>query len=142
MPSASKVFGVALLAFAVAIAIVPMFTDCQSHGMFATLQNGNSIPMKCHWTGVAELGLAIPLGVVGGVMVASRRKETQTYMGITGIAIAAVMLAVPNGLIGVCAAPMHTCVTLMKPALTGLTSVALVMGVVGLVQARRSKDLT
>ncbi len=137
-----KVLGVALVALAIAIAVVPVFTDCQSQGLQITMVSGKTTPMKCHWTGIAELGMAIPLVGIGAMMVASRRKETFAYLSITGIAITGVMLALPNGLIGVCASPTHTCVTLMKPALTGLGSVAALGSIVGLVWSRRAKGLT
>jgi hypothetical protein len=137
-----KVLGIALVALAIAMAVVPKFTDCQSQGAQITLANGKTTPMKCHWTGVAELGMAIPLAGVGMMMAASRRKETATYLSITGIAIAGVMVSLPNGLIGVCAMPTHTCVTLMKPALTAMGSVAAVGCVAGLVWSRRAKGLS
>jgi hypothetical protein len=135
-----KVFGVVLIMLAITIAVVPMFTDCQSHGSVITLANGNTIPMKCHWTGVAELGMAIPLAGVGGMMIASRRKETLTYFGVSGIIIAGVMLALPTNLIGVCSMPTHICVSAMKPSLLGLGSLAAVMSAVGLVLSRRIKE--
>jgi hypothetical protein len=137
-----KFLGVALIALAVAVAVVPMFTDCQSQGQVITLANGNTIPMKCHWTGVAELGLAIPAVGIGAMMVASRRRETLSYLSVTGLVLAGVMIALPNGLIGVCQMPTHTCVSAMKPALTGLGSLAAAAGLVGLVWSRRAKGLS
>jgi hypothetical protein len=136
-----KVLGIVLVALAIAIAVVPTFTDCQSQGLQITMANGKTTPMKCHWTGIGELGMAIPVAGLGAMMVASRRKETLTYLSLTGIIVAGVMLALPNGLIGVCATPTHTCVTLMKPALNGLGSIVALGSIAGLVLARRNKDL-
>ncbi len=137
-----KVLGVVLVVVAIAIAVVPQFTDCQSQGLQITLANGKTTPMKCHWTGVAEMGMAIPLAGVGIMMAINRRKEASTYLGITGIVIAGVMLGLPTGLIGVCAAPTHTCVTLMKPALIGLGSLAVAGSALGIVMSRGSKLLS
>ncbi len=136
-----KVFGLILVALAIAIAVVPHYTDCQSQGLQITMANGMTTPMKCHWTGVAELATAIPLAAVGVMMVISRRKDTLTYLSIMGIVIAFVMVALPNGFIGVCASLTHTCVTLMKPVLTGLGSAAALVSVVALICALRGKGL-
>ena len=54
-----KVIGGLLIALALLVAIVPMFTDCASQGRSLTLANGREIPMKCHWTGLAELALTL-----------------------------------------------------------------------------------
>ncbi len=142
-----KVLGVGLLALAIALAVVPHFTDCQSQGKMITLRDPTgkvtgTTSMKCHWTGVAELGVAIPLGMVGIMMALTRKKETARYLGISGIALAAVAIALPNGMIGVCKSSMMNCVSTMKPALTGIGSVAALGSVVGLVWSWRSKYLT
>jgi hypothetical protein len=136
-----RALGVVLIVIAVAAATVPMFTDCQSHGLVITMASGKTTPMKCHWTGLAELGMALPLAAVGAMMIPSRRKETRTCLAGMGIVIAGVMLALPTGLIGVCDAPRHTCVTLMKPSLILLGSVAALGSIVGLVWSRRAEEL-
>ena len=137
-----RVLGIALIVLAVGMAVVPHYTDCESQGLQITMANGKTTPMKCHWTGIAELGTAIPVLAVGAMMLASRRKETLTYLSITGLVLAGVGVALPNGLIGVCAMPTHTCLTLMKPALTGLGSAVGLASIVGLVVSRTSKGLT
>ncbi len=142
-----KVLGIGLAALAIALAVVPRFTDCQSQGKMITLRDASgkvtgTTSMKCHWTGVAELGVAIPLGMVGIMMAFARKKETARYLGISGIALAAVAIALPNGMIGVCKSSMMTCVSTMKPALTTIGSVAALGSVVGLVWSWRSKSLT
>ena len=48
-----KPLSILLLLFALFIAIVPVFSDCQSQGRSLTTADGRSIPMKCHWTGIA-----------------------------------------------------------------------------------------
>ncbi len=135
-----KVFGVVLMVLAITTAVLPMFTDCQSQGNVLALQNGKTSPMKCHWTGVAELGVAIPLFGVGAMMIPSKRKETFTYLSIGGFIVAGVMLALPTALIGVCAMPTHICAAVMKPALLGLGSVTAVLSAIGIVMSRRAKE--
>ena len=44
----NTVFGVALVVLALATAIFPQFTDCESQGKMITLANGKTVSMKCH----------------------------------------------------------------------------------------------
>lgn len=122
-----KVAAGAVVLLALAIAIVPMFTDCHSAGRSLTLENGRQIPMKCHWTGRAELGLSIPLLAVGLMMGFSRRKGARRMLGITGLSLGAVAILLPTQIIGVCMSPDMPCVSMMKPAL--ILSGVLAMGV-------------
>ena len=135
-----KVIGVVLVVLAIALAVVPMFTDCQSQGKQITLENGKQIPMKCHWTGVAEIGVAVPLLLVGVMMVASRRRSNLMILSILGIALGGLAIAFPGGLIGVCQTPTMTCVTAMKPALLSIGGLAVVLSLVGLVLALRIRE--
>ncbi len=136
-----KVFGITLAVLALALAIVPHYTDCQSQGDVITLANGKTLAMKCHWTGVAEIGVAVPLAMIGGIMTVFRRKK-QNYMmlSVLGIALAGVALSFPTYMIGTCSMPTHMCNTAMKPALLAIGSVAAVVSVGALISARKIKD--
>jgi hypothetical protein len=102
---------------AVGIAAIPQFTDCLSHGRHLTLADGREIPMKCHWTAQAELGLGLPILAVGALMVGSRRKQSLRGLGLLGLALGAIVIALPTELIGVCGNPAMVCNSTMKPAL-------------------------
>ena len=136
-----KVLGIALIVVALAVGIVPRFTDCQSQGRQITLADGRQIPMKCHWTGVAEIGVAVPMFLVGGMMVVGRRRNSLTGLSFLGVALGAMAIAFPAGLIGVCQTPAMTCASAMKPALLGLGGLAVGLSLVGLVLSRRVKEL-
>lgn len=136
----SKVLGVALAVMAVALVVVPMFTDCESQGKHITLPNGKEVSMKCHWSGVAEIGVGVPLFLVGAMMVASRRRSSQLGLGVMGITLGALAIAFPGGLIGVCQTPTMTCVTAMRPALIGLGGLTIAASLVGIVMSRRMVD--
>ncbi len=134
-----KVLGVALVVFAIAIAVVPMFTDCQSQGKAITLANGKTVPMKCHWSGVGEQVAAVPLIAVGAMMPFMRRRETLTGLSVMGVVLGAFVISLPVNLIGTCTSGM-LCETVMKPTLVTLGGLVVAGGVLGLVLSRRQKD--
>ncbi len=136
----NKFFGITLIVIAIAIAVVPAFTDCQSQGKALTTASGKEIPMKCHWSGIAEIGVAVPLAMVGVMAVAIRRKQSLMSMGILGVALGGLAIAFPAGLIGVCQTPTMICHTVMQPTLVSLGSVAII-GSLGIILAsRKVKD--
>jgi hypothetical protein len=112
-----KVAGIIIVVLALVVGIVPQFTDCESQGRALTLTNGNTAPMKCHWTAMAALGMAIPLLALGGVMAFSRRKEAQRALSMLGVAMGTVVALLPTYLIGVCANAMMLCNNIMEPTL-------------------------
>ncbi len=112
-----KIAAVLLVGLALAVAVVPMFTDCQSQGRALTLPNGATVAMKCHWSGVAELALAAPLALVGVTTGVSRRKESRRILAMMGVLLGALVIAVPTVLIGVCASSDMLCNAVMRPSL-------------------------
>lgn len=126
-----KVAAAFLIILAVLIAVVPFFSDCLSAGRMLTLADGRQIPMKCHWTGRAELGLALPLFAVGVTMMFSRRKESFRNLGVGGTTLGIVAILLPTVLIGVCGNPDMPCNSTMRPALVlmGALAVGISFGV-------------
>jgi hypothetical protein len=127
-----KVAAAILVILALAIAIVPQYTDCHSQGRALTLEDGRQIPMKCHWTAQAELGLGLPILAVGALVFGSRRKESLRNLGFLGIALGAITVVLPTNLIGVCGNPDMICNSTMKPALVfmGILVSGISLGVV------------
>jgi hypothetical protein len=135
----TKYLGIFLIVLSLAIAIIPGFTDCQSQGKAIALANGNTVPMKCHWTGVGEIATGVPLLAVGVMMTATRRKGNLLMLGIMGSILGIFAIMLPNNLIGVCQTSM-VCNTVMKPALTVLGSLAIAGSLGALVLSRKAKD--
>ena len=131
-----KFLGVAMILLAVALAVAPVFTDCESHGKMLTTADGRSVSMKCHWAGVAEVAAAIPLALAGIYALRSRRKETLRFAGIVGAASGAMAILLPTLLIGVCASPMMICNILMRPILLAAGILAIVASIALFVTAR------
>ncbi len=132
----TKFLGVAMIILALALAIAPAFTDCESAGKMLTTADGRSISMKCHWAGVAEVAAAVPLALAGIFALRSRRKETLRFAGIVGAASGVTAILLPTLLIGVCANPMMICNILMRPILLAAGILAIVASVALFVTAR------
>ncbi len=135
----TKVLGIALIVFALGIAIIPTFTDCQSQGKDLTTDTGKTIPMKCHWTGIAEIAVGVPLLAVGAMMTATRRKDNLLNLGIVGIILGVFAILLPTKLIGVCQSSM-LCHTAMQPALIVLGSLVTVGSVISIVLSRKASN--
>jgi hypothetical protein len=112
-----KVAGGMLAVLALVLGVVPIFSDCLSQGNVIALANGATIPMICHWTGRAELAVAGPLLVVGGLMVATRRKHVLRALSAVGLVLGAFAILLPTALIGVCGNPDMICNLVMQPTL-------------------------
>src|SRR5512147_1842301 len=113
----NKTMGVVLIVLALVIAIVPLFTDCLANGRTLTTADGRSVPMKCHWTAIAAIGMAVPLALVGVFNFTSKRKETLRSLNLIGLSLGALVILFPTVLIGVCANPMMECNMIEKPTL-------------------------
>jgi hypothetical protein len=112
-----KIAAALVIVLALVIGLVPQFTDCQSQGKALTLQNGKTVPMKCHWTAIAEIGMAVPLLGVGTVMGVSKRKESRRIIAGLGALLGIFVILFPTRLIGVCASADMLCNSVMKPTL-------------------------
>ena len=136
-----KVTGALMIALALVVGIVPLFTDCQSQGRSLTLANGREIPMKCHWTGLAEIALAIPLLAMGVFTIFSRRTESLRNLSLTSIVTGVLIVLLPTTLIGVCGSAQMICNSVMKPTLILLGSLIIALGAAGILQTLRRKEV-
>ena len=130
------VLGVGLILLALVLAIAPAFTDCESHGKMLTTADGRAVSMKCHWTGIAEIAAAIPLGIAGLYTLRGRRGETKRMAAIVGGASGLMAILLPTVLIGTCMNPAMTCNLLMRPILLASGILAVVATVALFVLAR------
>jgi hypothetical protein len=132
----NKTMGILLIVLALVIGIVPLFTDCLAHGRTLTTDTGMSIPMKCHWTALAEIGVAVPLALIGLFNITSKRKETLRTINEIGLALGVMVILYPTVLIGVCANPDMPCRMIELPTLILSGILVIVVGLVGLVRSR------
>ena len=135
-----KYLGILVIVLAIALAVVPAFTNCSAQGSFLTTAAGKQIDMKCHWSAQAEIALGIPLIGVGAMMALSRRKESLRSISILGVVLGAIAISVPTTLIGVCSMPTHICVAAMKPAVLTFGGLIAIGSIGGIFLSQRAKD--
>jgi hypothetical protein len=114
-----------MIACALVLAIAPIFTDCESQGRMLTTADGRSVSMKCHWTGIAEIAAAIPLGLAGIYALIGRRREAVRFAAVIGLASGLTAILLPTLLIGTCMNEAMTCNVLMQPILLAAGIVAI-----------------
>lgn len=131
-----KAIAAILIVLALVIGIVPQFTDCLAQGRAIEMANGRTLPMKCHWTRQAEVAVALPLLLVGGLMIFSRRRSTLRVLSAVALVLGVSAILIPSYLIGVCASAEMICNMLMRPTLLFAGILAAVAGAVGLVYLR------
>jgi uncharacterized protein (TIGR03382 family) len=102
-----KITAALLIVLALIVGIAPQFTACPVGTMV----------MKCHWSAQAEVASAAPLLALGGVLLFSRRRESQRFLAIMGVVLGAMVALIPTSLIGVCPNGMMHCNTTMRPIL-------------------------
>lgn len=122
-----KIAGALSILLALALAIVPQFSDCASQGRALTLADGRQIPMKCHWTARAEIAVAAPLAMTGALLLVSRRRESVRLLSGIGAVAGVAAILLPTALIGVCGNPDMICNSFMRPFLILTGSLVVVM---------------
>ena len=135
-----RIIGAILIVLALVVAIVPMFTDCQSQGKAIVLESGKTVAMKCHWSGVAELAVAIPLLVLGVMGVVNRNFLVARYLSILGIILGIFIVLIPTNLIGVCVNPDMICSSVMRPILILCGILVVIVSGIGLWISFKSQD--
>lgn len=131
----------ALVALGVFVAVAPwtIAPVCEVHGSYAQLANGKQLPMPCGYTARAEVGAGALLVVAGAVVTTSRSPDARRSVGLFGISLGALAIALPTALTKMCALADHTCNTMTEPTLivTGLAVIGLSLGVVYTSRANR-----
>jgi hypothetical protein len=107
-----------------------------------TLADGRTLPMKCHWTAIAELVLGIPLAILGIELLLSRHKETRMALGILGTTMGLFIILIPTTLIGVCMMGEMLCNSVMKPALILAGSLVAVCSLIIAIVSGRQEEIS
>lgn len=136
-----KVTGSIIIVSAILFAGAAYFFNCQAEGKMLTLADGRKVPMKCYWTAVAEISAAVPVLLIGGMYILSKRKEARRVLGILGTSMGALVIAYPTILIGVCGDMSGAdCNLIMRPALILLGSIVAGASLISLFVSERRME--
>lgn len=84
--------------------------------------------MKCHWTGQAELGIGLVIGILGIILLLIKSKQIRIGIEIAIALQFVIVLLIPGGLIGVCGGAHMRCHSLTWPILN-------ILGAIGILYA-------
>ncbi len=135
----NRFWGILIALFALGIALIPQFSNCQYEGRSLILENGNTVPMRCLWTARAELVTGISLLAVGAMVASSQRKSGQRNLLVLGMVLGVFTILVPTNLIGVCQSKM-LCNTFMRPSMLILGSLTFCASLIGVVMTLKHKE--
>lgn len=101
--------GLILVVLGIVLSFVPHYIMpvCQ-HGI--QLASGDVAPMRCFYTGQMEMACGVALAVLGVFVLLARSVPMRRGLGLAGLLLSLLILAVPTVLIGVCpgeAMPCH-----------------------------------
>lgn len=136
----NKFLGVALVFLALVLAIAPIFSDCQSQGKMLKTDTGKTVSMKCHWAGVAEIGVAVPMAVAGLFNLRKQRKSNSQILAAVGAGSGILAILFPTVLIGVCANPSMICNLIMRPTLIAGGAIAIVLSALIFVRGLKQEN--
>jgi uncharacterized membrane protein YeiB len=160
-----KVLAVLIMIVALAIIIVPQFTNCEygkehpatinmqtsdagavvqyaSMGGMDTTAAEAAVPyrmMKCLWSARAEIIAGVPLFALGAFLLFARRRETFRFIGSLTAIIGVLTILIPTAVIGVCMNSAMVCNTQMQPTLFVCGGLAVALGIAVLVLGERTR---
>lgn len=137
----TKIAGGILILLGALLMLIPtlLFPGCE--GLIERADGGASMPMRCHWTGLAEVGIGILILCAGLLSLAAKTGGAGVFAMATACGVVGVLL--PIKLIGVCAMPTMACRSAMAPAIYVSCALVIVTGLVGaLLAGQKSRQGT
>ena len=114
--------GIGALGVALSVGTAKIFHACKAEGGMA---------MACHWSEQAIIGVGIALIAASLFFFAVKSREARGGLMMAATTLGALAVAIPHGLIGVCAMPTMHCNAFMLPAATVFGSAVIAVGAVG-----------
>lgn len=128
----SRIFGIGVAITGLLVALTPNVILPVCEELVKTAM-GTSIPMRCHYTATAEIGVGGLLSVAGALFfVYGGESKINGILSTMILALGVVTILIPTVLIGTCATPDHPCNLGSKPGLILLGSFTMLLGAGGI----------
>jgi hypothetical protein len=133
--------GIVIVLLGLFVVLVPavIFPTCETQIETAA---GGTVPMRCFWSGRAEIGIGALIAASGLLMLAFRPALVRAGIAVATALLGVLGILIPTVLIGGCESPMMDCNTTTFPAVIVANSLIVVVCVItALVLARSDRRL-
>ena len=123
--------GILFIVLGLLIAIGPQLFFQPCDGTLQICVNGEPsdkfVPMKCHWSAMAEVGVGGAIALLGVLLLCFRRAQIRFGISLAQVPLGIAAILLPTQLIGVCSNPQMKCNELMFPMLIVLGSLVIAL---------------
>ena len=120
---------------AAVILLLALVAAIGSQGIFGPCVHGDGSFAACHWAGRALLGAGGLLAALSLMALIVKAHRTGLYLAMLPAVILGILT--PNGLIALCGMDSMRCRMLMRPAMTLLFALMLIVALAGVLLSRR-----
>lgn len=101
---------------------------------------GTFVPMSCHWSAQATLGMGALALLAGLALLVSRRAEAKRLLSVLIAGLGVAVISVPTWLIGMCANAAMDCRIGTLPALVTLGGISVVIAAIAFFTAQEAPE--
>ena len=113
---------------------------CEYFGMYMETKMGMLVPMKCHYTAYAEVGVGATIIVASVVLMVSNMVQTKKALSIVGAVLGINVMLLPTYLTGMCGMASMPCRIGTQPALLILGVLIIIVNAIGFFKYRAKKE--
>lgn len=122
------IMGILVITLGILVALIPtiIFPVCTD---MIELMNGKTLFMKCHWSAMAEILVAILMVFDGMLFITFRQRETRLALNIMLLLFGLTVLLIPTVVIGMCETVTMACRLGTEPALKIIGIITMVLAI-------------
>jgi hypothetical protein len=132
----TRIFGILISLLGALTALIPIWIFPACEKLIETAAGG-TVPMKCHWSGKAEIGIGALILCSGILLVSLRSPHTRIGVSLMSALSAFLGIAVPAFLVGGCAMKTMTCRISTFPAIYALCALTAALNAANLLWLKK-----